>query len=144
MRTLNKVFLMGNLGKDAEAKFTQSGISVATFSIATSRRVKEASGEYREETDWHNCVLWRNENVIPYLLKGKPVVVEGHLQSRSWETKDGQKRYATEVVVDELILAGGGGAVTPEPGLVSKPRGRIPAAASQPPPMEITEDDIPF
>src|ERR1044071_9344277 len=109
-RSVNKVILLGNLGKDAETKFTPSGIARTTLAIATSRRWKDQqTGEFKEVTDWHNVVMWRAENLANYLLKGKQVYVEGRLQSRSWEDKDGQKRYITEVVADELILLGGGG-----------------------------------
>src|ERR1051325_9646633 len=109
-RSVNKVILVGNLGKDAETKFTPGGIAVTKFSIATSRRWKDQqSGEWKEETDWHNIVLWRSENLSNYLQKGKQVYVEGRLQSRSYEDKEGQKKYITEVVADELILLGGRG-----------------------------------
>src|SRR5689334_24956080 len=109
-RSVNKVILLGNLGKDAETKFTPSGVARTTFTIATSRRWKDQqTGEWKDMTDWHNVVLWRSENLTNYLLKGKQVYVEGRLESRSWEDKEGQKRYITEVVADELILLGGRG-----------------------------------
>jgi single-strand DNA-binding protein len=110
-RSLNKVMLIGNLGKDAETRFTPSGTAVTNFTVATSRRWKDQqSGEWKEETDWHDVVLWRSENVSQYLLKGKQVFVEGRLQTRSWEDQNGNKRYRTEVVADNLILLRGGGA----------------------------------
>src|SRR5215475_12824848 len=109
-RSVNKVILLGHLGKDAETKFTPSGVAKTSFTIATNRRWKDQqTGEWKEETDWHNCVIWRAENVANYLQKGKQVYVEGRLQTRSWEDKEGQKRYTTEVVCDELILVSGGG-----------------------------------
>src|ERR1700730_7312312 len=109
-RSVNKVILLGNLGKDAETKFTPSGVARSSFSIATSRRWKDQqSGEWKEETDWHNCILWRAENLANYLLKGKQVYVEGRLQNRSYEDKQDQKKFFTEVVCDELILLGGRG-----------------------------------
>src|SRR5438270_11173973 len=108
-RSVNKVILIGRLGKDAESKFTQSGTSVATFSIATSWRQKDQqTGEWKEHTDWHNIVFWRAENVAPYLVKGTQMYVEGRLQTRNYENKEGRKVYVTEVVADELILLGGG------------------------------------
>ena len=157
-RSVNKVFLLGNLGKDAETKFTPSGVARSTFSIATSRRWKDQqTGEWKEETDWHNIVLWRSENLSNYLLKGKQVWVEGRLQTRSYEDKDGQKRYMTEVVADELILLGGRGDSGPGGGPsgdfdrpVSMPRSaqRPQPAASTPPADDmnqgITDDDVPF
>ena len=155
-RSVNKVILLGHLGKDAETKFTPGGVSKSTFSIATSRRWKDqASGEWKEETDWHNIVLWRSENLANYLLKGKQVYLEGRLHSRSYEDKEGQKKYITEVVADELILLGGRGDAAPGGGgdferPVSMPRSapRPQAAASAPAPDDfnqgITDDDVPF
>jgi single-strand DNA-binding protein len=112
-RGLNKVMLIGNLGRDAETRHTPSGVAVTNFSIATARRIKDQSGEWRDETDWHDIVLWRGENVAPYLLKGTQVYVEGRLQTRSWDDQAGVKKYRTEVVVDGnmglMLLSGGGG-----------------------------------
>ena len=108
--SLNKVLLIGNLGKDAETRHTQSGTAVTTFSVATTFRTKDPqSGEWRESTDWHDVVLWRGENIAKYLTKGKKVGIEGRLKTRSWEDQNGQKRYKTEVVCDPvgLILLGG-------------------------------------
>ena len=158
-RSVNKVILLGHLGKDAETKFTPSGVAKSTFSIATSRRWKDQqSGEWKEETDWHNIVLWRNENVANYLQKGKQVYLEGRLQSRSYEDKEGQKKYITEVVADELILLGGrgdapggstGGGDFDRPDKpVSMPRSARPQPAAAPPQDDfgqgITDDDVPF
>ena len=107
-RSLNKAMLIGNLGRDAETKFTQSGVARTTFSIATSRRWKDrGTDEWKEETDWHNVVLWRMENLANYLTKGKTVYVEGRLQTRSYDDKDGNKRYVVEVVAEQVILLGG-------------------------------------
>ena len=159
-RSVNKVILIGRLGKDAESKFTPSGTSVATFSIATSWRQKDQqTGEWKEHTDWHNIVLWRAENVAPYLLKGTQVYVDGRLQTRNYENKEGKKVYVTEVVANELILlggrqggesSGGGGDYSQQP--VSMPRSaQRPQASSSPAPAEdpgfdqgITDDDVPF
>lgn len=112
-RSVNKVILIGNLGRDAETKFTPAGVAVTKFSVATSRRWKDQqTGDWKEETDWTNVVLWRQENLGQYLTKGKQVYVEGRIQTRSYEDKDGQKKYSTEVVADDVMLlgrAGGGG-----------------------------------
>lgn len=108
--SLNKVLLIGNLGKDAETRQTPSGTSVFNFSLATTYRIKDqATGEYSDRTDWHDIVLWRGERVAPYLTKGKKVFVEGRLQTRSWEDQNGQKRFRTEVICDSfgLMLLGG-------------------------------------
>ncbi len=161
-RSVNKVILIGHLGRDAETKFTPGGAAVTKFSVATNRRWKDKeSGEWKEETDWSNVTLWRSENLANYLTKGKQVYVEGRLQTRSYEDKDGKKVYATDVVADDVILlsgqgggAGGGGRsggddYSQQP--VSQPRGggasRTPAPAQ---PDEqfggqgITDDDVPF
>jgi single-strand DNA-binding protein len=156
-RSINKVMLLGHLGKDAETKFTPNGVSRSTFTIATNRRWKDQqSGEWKEETEWHNVILWRGENLANYLLKGKQVYVEGRLQTRSYEDKDGQKRYFTEVVADDLILLGGkgdsgGGAPGDFDRPVSMPRSAQrsqPASNSAPPADDfnqgITDDDVPF
>lgn len=112
-RGLNKVMLIGNLGKDAETRYTPGGAAVTNFSLATARSVKDGqTGEWRDETDWHDIVLWRGENVAQYLTKGTQVFIEGRLQTRSWEGQDGQKKYRTEVVCDGpsgLQLLGGRG-----------------------------------
>jgi len=158
-RSVNKVILLGHLGKDAETKFTPSGVARSNFTIATNRRWKDQqSGEWKDVTDWHNVVLWRSENVSNFLLKGKQVYVEGRLESRSWDDPQGQKRYITEVVADELILLGGGGGGgrgdAPSGGEydqrpVSMPR----SAQRQPAPSApahddfgqgVTDDDVPF
>lgn len=101
--------LIGNLGRDAETKFTPSGTSVTRFSVATARRWQDkASGEWKEETNWTNVVMWRAEKIANYLTKGKRVYVEGRLETRSYEDKDGQKKYSTEVICDDVILLDGG------------------------------------
>ena len=107
-RSVNKVILVGRLGKDAETKFTPSGVSVTKFSVATNWRSKDQqTGEWKEQTDWTNIVLWRGENVATYLTRGKQVYVEGRLQTRTYDDKDGKRQYYTEVVADEVILLGG-------------------------------------
>src|ERR1700759_5626536 len=109
-RSVNKVILIGHLGKDAETKFTQGGAAVTKFSVATNRRWKDQqTGEWKEETDWTNIVLWRSENLANYLTKGKQVYVEGRIHTRSYEDKDGKKVYTTEVVAEDVILLGGRG-----------------------------------
>lgn len=155
-RSVNKVILVGHLGRDAETKFTPGGVSVTKFSVATNRRWKDQqSGEWKEETDWTNVVLWRAENLANYLTKGTQLYVEGRLQTRSYEDKDGKKVYSTEVVADEVILLGGKGGGGGRGGdefaqqPVSMPRG----ASRGPQPAAgmgdsfgqgITDDDVPF
>jgi single-strand DNA-binding protein len=106
-RSVNKVTLLGNLTRDAETAYTTSQTSVTKFSVATSRRWKDQAGEWKEDTEFTNVVLWRNENLAQFLTKGKQVYVEGRLQTRSYE-KNGEKKYSTEVVADDVILLGGG------------------------------------
>lgn len=109
-RSVNKVILVGNLGRDAETKFTPSGAAVTKFAVATTRSWKDQqSNEWKEETNWTNVVVWRQENLANYLTKGKQIYVEGRLHSRSYDDKDGKKVYTTEVVADEVILLGGRG-----------------------------------
>lgn len=159
-RSVNKVILIGNLGRDAETKYTPQGVAVSRFSIATTRRIKDnATGEWKDETDWNNVTLWRNENLAPYLQKGKQVYVEGRLQTRSYQDKDGQKKYSTEVVAEDVILLGGrggdgeGGGASFNPGMQSGPRSAAqrmspPAASSNSAPDDfdpgISDDDVPF
>jgi single-strand DNA-binding protein len=113
---LNKVFLIGNLGRDPEVRSTPSGQPVANFTLATSRRWKDKSGQRQEQTEWHNIVVWGKQAEIAgqYLTKGKQIFVEGRLQTRSWEDKtSGEKKYRTEVVCDNFQMLGqrgGGGA----------------------------------
>jgi len=158
-RSVNKVILLGRLGKDAETKFTPSGTSRTMFTLATNRSFKDQqTGDWKEETDWHNIVLWRSENIANYLQKGKQVYVEGRLSTRSYDDKDGNKRWITEVVADNVILLGGegGGGRGGETGgdeysqPVSMPRS---ARREQQPAQPsgrgdfnpgITDDDVPF
>src|SRR6201990_3011776 len=109
-RSVNKVILVGNLGRDAETKFTANGSAVTRFSVATTRSWKDQqTNEWKDETNWTNVIVWRQESLSNYLTKGKQVYVEGRLQTRSYDDKDGKKVYATEVVADEVILLGGRG-----------------------------------
>ena len=154
-RSVNKVILIGHLGRDAETAYTASQVAVTKFSVATSRRWKDqATGDWKEETDWTRVVLWRGEAVAPYLLKGKQIYVEGRLQTRSYDDKDGKMVYATEVVADEVILLGGRGDSAPSGGggeefsqepMKSGPRRQAPAAAAAAPMSGgVDEDDVPF
>ena len=160
-RSVNKVILVGNLGRDAETKFTPSGASVSKFSVATTRKWKDQqSSEWKEETNWTNVVVWRQEALSNYLTKGKQVYVEGRLSTRSYDDKDGKKVYATEVVADEVILLGGRGESEGGGSDMGSPsqsrnapanRGRGPGGPAQQHDedpfgggMGITDDDVPF
>ncbi len=108
---LNKVFLMGNLTRDPELRHTAQGTSVANFSIAVNRSFKGSDGDFKKETNYFNIIVWgkSGENCQKYLSKGRPVLVEGRLQNRSYETQDGQKRTVTEIVADNVQFLGGRG-----------------------------------
>ena len=106
--SVNKVILVGNLGKDPEVRYTPSGTAVATFSLATSERYKDKAGQQQEKTEWHNIVAWQQLAEIcgKYLHKGKQVYIEGRIQTRSYDDKDGNKRYITEIVADQMQMLG--------------------------------------
>ena len=112
-RSLNKVQLIGNLGNDPEVRSTTGGNRVATFSLATSRSWNSQSGEKQEKTEWHRCVVWNSKTsqladiVERYLKKGDKAYVEGRIEYRQWQDKEGQTRYSTEINVRELIMLGG-------------------------------------
>jgi single-strand DNA-binding protein len=111
-KSVNKVILIGNLGKDPEVKYTPQGTPVAKITLATNERFKDKSGEWQDRTEWHNVVLWQRlaEIAGEYLKKGGKVYIEGRLQTRSWDDKtSGQKKYMTEVVANDLVLLGGRG-----------------------------------
>lgn len=154
-KSVNKVILVGNLGKDPEVKYTPSGVPVAKFSLATNERYKDKGGEWQERTEWHNIVAWQRlaEIVGEYVKKGSKIYVEGRLQTSSWEDKQsGEKKYRTEIVVNDLVLLSGRG----DGGEHDNRTSRGAAANSSfdqrtshseehaPHPAEITDEDIPF
>lgn len=104
MASLNKVMLIGRLGKDVELRHTSSGTAVAGFSLATSEKFKNKSGEWEEKTEWHNIVAWQKQAELAgqYLSKGSQVYIEGRLQTRKWQDNSGNERYTTEIVADRL------------------------------------------
>ena len=107
--SLNKVTLIGNLGKDPEVRHLESGASVANFSMATTETYKNRNGEKVSQTEWHNIVLWRGLAEISekYLKKGDKIYIEGRIRTRSWQDKDDNTRYSTEIVGDNMIMLGG-------------------------------------
>ena len=147
MGSVNKVILVGNLGKDAEVRVTPGGQTVASFSIATTENWTSKEGEKKEQTEWHRIVLWGKtaDSLQPYLVKGKQIYLEGRLQTRQWE-KEGQKHYTTEVKADKIVLlGGGGGAGSSRGGDRQVERGGD--SGYQDPmrdPAPVTDDDIPF
>jgi single-strand DNA-binding protein len=153
-KSVNKVILVGNLGKDPEVKYTPSGVPVAKFSLATNERYKDKAGEWQDRTEWHNIVAWQRlaEIVGEYVKKGSKVYIEGRLQTSSWEDKQsGEKKYRTEIIAQDLVLLGGRGEGDGE-GRASRSASaaasvdqRAPhAEEAAPHPAEITDEDIPF
>jgi len=150
-KSINKATLIGNVGKDPEVKFLPSGSAVANFTLATSERFKDKSGEFQERTEWHNLVAYQRlaEIVRDYVKKGSKLYIEGRIQTRSWDDKDTQqKRYRTEIVVNDLVLLSGRGEGESGGGYS---RSSSPYDQRQPSPpddlvqsTEITDDDIPF
>jgi single-strand DNA-binding protein len=135
MGSVNKVILVGNLGRDFELRYTPGGSPVGTMNLATTESWKDKEGQRQEKTEWHRVVVWGKtaENLNEYLTKGKQVYVEGRLQTRQWDDKDGNKRYTTEVRADSVVLLGGKG--VSEPSHVSD---EMVAAG------DVADDDIPF
>src|SRR4051812_25747605 len=151
MASVNKVILIGNLGKDPEVRYLPSGDAVTNISVATTDQWKDKSGEKQEHTEWHRVAFFGKTAEIAgeYLKKGSPVYVEGRIRTRKWQDKEGQDRYSTEIVADRMQLlgarGGGGEAMTREPATA--------ASASKPAPQkkgagggafEEMDDDIPF
>jgi single-strand DNA-binding protein len=109
MASVNKVILIGNLGKDPEVRHLEGGVAVARFPIATSETFKDKNGERQERTEWHNIVLWRGlaEVAEKYLRKGQSVFIEGKIRTSNYQDKDGNQRYSTEIVADNMTMLGG-------------------------------------
>jgi single-strand DNA-binding protein len=150
---VNKVFLLGRLGKDPEMKATQGGMTIANFTLATSDRTKDAQGNWQDHTEWHNLVAFQRtaEIVRDYCKKGSQIFVEGKIQTRSWEDKEGHKKYWTEILVNELSLLDGkpsggegGGNYAKSNTAPYTATSAAPAAASDYAEQGITDDDIPF
>lgn len=141
-KDLNKAMLIGRLGQDPELKYTQSGIAVVSFSVATGLKWKDQEGNWQEKTEWHNCKAWRGlaETISNYLKKGSKVYVEGRLETSNWEDENKKKHYKTEIVVDEMIMLDGKGDNSGGSGnggnySQTKPAGK---------PATTTDDDLPF
>src|ERR1700755_555286 len=109
MKSVNRVTLIGNVGKDPELNYTPSGVPVAKLSLATNERYKDKSGAWQDKTEWHNLIAWQKtaEIIGEYVKKGSKIYIEGKLQTSSWEDKQtGEKKYKTEVVVSDIVLLG--------------------------------------
>ncbi|MGD8375789.1 MAG: single-stranded DNA-binding protein [Acidobacteriota bacterium] len=111
MASINKVILIGNLGRDPEVRYTQGGSAVANLNLATNEVFNDRNGQRQERTEWHRVVVWGKQAEIAkeYLSKGRQIYVEGSLQTRQWEDKDGNKRYTTEVKCQRFVMLGGRG-----------------------------------
>ena len=140
--SVNKVILVGNLGKDPEVRFTNSGSAVARLSVATSEVWNDRDGNRQERTEWHNVVVWgkQGESCGQYLAKGRQVYVEGSIRSRSYDDKSGNKRYVTEVVAQRVQFLGGGGGTRLAQQAESPPADEAQSGGGQPP----IDDDVPF
>jgi len=141
MASMNKVILIGNLGQDPELRYTQGGKAVASFSIATTERFSSRDGDRQERTEWHRIVTWERtaENCARFLSKGRSCLVEGRLQTREWEDKDGGKRRTTEVVAQNVQFLGGPrGEGSEDQGPTGAPPVEAAPGGNAPP------DDIPF
>ncbi len=154
-KSLNKATIIGNAGKDAEVRYTGTGKAVATFSVATTDSWKDkTSGQMQEKTEWHNIVAWERLGEIcgEYVKKGKRVYIEGRIQSRSYDDKEGNKRYITEIVASDMILLDGGtpreGGGNHSEGSYSNNRSAAPSQSSAPVVHEFDQasavDDLPF
>jgi single-strand DNA-binding protein len=152
MGSVNKVILVGNLGRDAELRYTPGGAAVATLNLATTEVFKDREGQKKEDTQWHRVILWGKtaETLQDYLTKGKQIYVEGKLQTRKWKDKDGNDKYTTEVRGDRVVLlSGGGGGSRGEgagPGRSSSASSGSDELGHAEPggSVELTDDDIPF
>jgi single-strand DNA-binding protein len=151
MGSVNKVILVGNLGRDAELRYTPGGAAVSTLNLATTEVFKDREGQKKEDTQWHRVILWGKtaESLQDYLTKGKQIYVEGKLQTRKWKDKDGNDKYTTEVRGDRVVLlsGGGGGGARGEGGggggrgaAADDSMGHAEPGGS----VELTDDDIPF
>jgi len=142
MRGVNKVILVGNLGRDPEVRYTKDGKAVATLNVATTEQWNDQNGQRQEKTEWHRVVLWgkQAETAKEYLSKGRQVYIEGRLETRTWDDREGKKRYTTEVRANQMIMLGGRG-----DGGVGREAPSAPEAPEGPhEPFEATEDDVPF
>ncbi len=146
MGSVNKVILVGNLGRDAELRYTPGGAAVATLNLATTEVWNDRNNQRQEKTEWHRVVLWgkQAESLQEYLTKGKQIYVEGRLQTRQWDDKDGNKKYTTEIKADRITLLGGAGGARGGGGMERSGGSQMAGGMDEPPMEPITDDDIPF
>ncbi|NWG12211.1 MAG: single-stranded DNA-binding protein [Acidobacteria bacterium] len=148
MASLNKIMLIGNLGRDPEIRYTQEGAPVANFSLATTESYTDKGGVRQERTEWHNIVAWNKlaELAKRYLSKGRQVYVEGRLRTREWTDRDGNKRRTTEVVASQMVLLGSRGDTSAEAvsATAAAPMPAYGESEAVPENGRITDDDLPF
>ncbi len=146
MSSLNKVMLIGRLGKDPEIRYTPDGSPVATFSLATSENWTDKSGTRQDRTEWHNIVAWSKlaELSKRFLVKGRQIYVEGRIRTREWNDKDGNKRRTTEVIASQMVLLGSKPEGIEANAMPPSPIQRTPEPEPGPGEPSITDDDIPF
>jgi single-strand DNA-binding protein len=146
MGSVNKVILVGNLGRDAELRYTPGGAAVATLNLATTEVFKDREGQKKEDTQWHRVILWGKtaETLQDYLTKGKQIYVEGKLQTRKWKDKDGNDKYTTEIRGDRVVLLSGGGGGGERRMAGAGVRQEADHGEGIAEPVELTDDDIPF
>src|ERR1700754_641450 len=147
MGSVNKVILVGNLGRDAELRYTPGGAAVATINMATTEVWNDKQGQKQEKTEWHRVILWGKsaESLSEYLTKGKQIYVEGRLQTRQWDDKDGNKRYTTEIRSDRVVLLGGrNGNYPPHPADTANDGQAVGSSDAGGGASELSDDDIPF
>lgn len=144
-KDLNKVMIIGRLGKDPEMRYTASGSPVTTFSVAAGRQWKDGAGETREDTEWFNVVTWNKlaEICNDHLRKGSRVYIEGRIQTRQWQDQEGQTRYRTEVIASDMIMLDSKGG-RESASYDSYEHRNLSADPSQRPPVDIGDEDIPF
>ena len=141
-KSVNKVILVGNVGKDPDVKYAPSGVAIAKFSLATNERFKDKSGEWQDRTEWHNVLAWQRlaEIVGEYVHKGDKLYIEGKLQTSNWEDRQsGDKKFRTEIVARDIVLLGAPDATEHGTRHVDEDREPVVAGAG-----EITDEDIPF
>jgi len=157
-RSLNKVTLIGNLGADPEVRSTNNGSRVATLSLATSRQWNDQKGEKQEKTEWHRVICWNNKGFMladlaeKYMKKGDKVYIEGRIEYRTWEDKEKQTRYTTEIIAREIILLGSRGAGGEGSGDFARakatakatPEGKTESLDAFPEALDEEDDDLPF
>ena len=149
-RSLNKVMLIGNLGQEPEVRSTASGTRVATLSLATSRQWNTQSGERQEKTEWHRVVLWNNRSsgladlAEKYMKKGDRIYVEGRIEYRTWEDREGNTRYSTEINAREVLMLGQRGGAAPSEATDARSEGGTESYDDFPEALDEEDDDLPF